>query len=603
MVSEQHIIGVHTKDLRCNYSDWISSWTNHLSHQLSDVKVPPAARAVNTPLDASNWKKLLVDHPNRPLVNFFISGITEGFRIGFKEQSTPLKSAKQNLSCALQHPDTVENYLTEEIALGRVAGPFQKSSVPQAHVSRFGVIPKHHQPNKWRLIVDLSHPTSGSINAGIPKELCSLKYITVDSAIDQIKCTGRGALLAKIDIKSAFRLLPVHPADRHLLSMRWRKQIFVDTCLPFGLRSAPKLFNVLADLLSWVLEQQMVTPVLHYLDDFFTIGPQDSPSCASNLQRIKDTCSLLGIPLALEKVEGPSQSLTFLGISLNTQLMLARLPDEKLSRIRNQVSAWLSHRKATKRDILPLVGLLQHATKVVTPGRTFVSRMYRLAARLKKLSHFTRLTSGFRSDLRWWHLFITHWNGLSFINGSTPDYIIASDASGSWGCGAVFGSQWLQLAWSKDWAQIDIMAKELAPIVLSCAIWGPLLSGSRVEFHCDNSSVVDSITKGSSKEIMVMHLLRCLWFFSAHFDIKISACHIPGTSNTAADQLSRNRSTEFLKLHPHTYRSPASIPMSLLKLISPRRQDWTSPSFLRHFKRTINTLQGSPPARNKKSHT
>ena len=144
------------------------------------------------------------------------------------------------------------------------------------------------------------------------------------------------------------------------------------------------------------------------------------------------------------------------------------------------------------------------------------------------------------------------------------------------------------------------MAKELAPIVLSCAIWGPLLSGSRVEFHCDNSSVVDSITKGSSKEIMVMHLIRCLWFFSAHFDIKISACHIPGTSNTAAGQLSRNRSTEFLKLHPHTCRSPASIPMSLLKLISPRRQDWTSPSFLRHFNRTINTLQGSPPARNKK---
>ena len=133
--------------------------------------------------------------------------------------------------------------------------------------------------------------------------------------------------------------------------------------------------------------------------------------------------------------------------------------------------------------------------------------------------------------------------------------------------------------------------------------WEPLLSGSRVEFHCDNSSVVNSITKGSSKEIMVMHLLRCLWFFSAHFDIKISACHIPGTLNTATDQLSRNRSTEFLKLHPYTCRSPASIPTSLLKLISPRRQDCTSPSFLRHFKRTINTLQGSPPARNKKSHT
>ena len=123
-----------------------------------------------------------------------------------------------------------------------------------------------------------------------------------------------------------------------------------------------------------------------------------------------------------------------------------------------------------------------------------------------------------------------------------------------------------------------------------------------------NSTVTTAVLltllpKDPQKEIMVMHLLRCLWFFSAHFDIKISACHIPGTSNTATDQLSRNRSTEFLKLHPHTCRSPASILMSRLKLISPRRQHWTSPSFLRHFKRTINTLQGSPPARNKKPHT
>ena len=140
VVTEQQIIGVHTRYLRCSYLDWISSWTNHLSNQPSVVKVPPAARAVNTPLDVSNWNKLLADHPNRPLVDFFITGITEGFRIGFKEQSTPLKSAKRNLSYALQHPKTVENYLSEEITHGHVAGLFQESSIPQAHVSRFGVI-------------------------------------------------------------------------------------------------------------------------------------------------------------------------------------------------------------------------------------------------------------------------------------------------------------------------------------------------------------------------------------------------------------------------------------------------------------------------------
>lgn len=153
--------------------------------------------------------------------------------------------------------------------------------------------------------------------------------------------------LAKIDIKSAFRLLPVHPADRHLLAMRWDQHIFINKCLLFGLRSAPKLFNVLADLLPWVLQQQQVTPVLHYLDDFLTMGPPQSPTCSNNLTVIKDICSMLGIPLALEKVEGPSDRLTFLGITLDTRSMQARLPDDKLQWIQ-QVGAWLLQKKPQK---------------------------------------------------------------------------------------------------------------------------------------------------------------------------------------------------------------------------------------------------------------
>ena len=88
-----------------------------------------------------------------------------------------------------------------------------------AHVSRFGVIPKNHQPNKWWLIFYFSHPKGYSVNDGIPKELCSMSYITTDDAVCKIEQLGPGSLLAKIDIKSAFRLIPV---DRHLLAMLWR---------------------------------------------------------------------------------------------------------------------------------------------------------------------------------------------------------------------------------------------------------------------------------------------------------------------------------------------------------------------------------------------
>ena len=143
-------------------------------------------------------------------------------------------------------------------------------------MSRFGVIPKHYQIDSWQLIVDLSHPPGFSFNDVILKDLCSLHYVTIDDPIKQITKLGSGTLLAKADIKSAFCLLPVHPADRHLLQMAWNGSIYVDTCLSFGLRSAPKSFNILADLLQWCLQQQGVSHVMHYLDDFLMLGPPSS---------------------------------------------------------------------------------------------------------------------------------------------------------------------------------------------------------------------------------------------------------------------------------------------------------------------------------------
>ena len=80
----------------------------------------------------------------------------------------------------------------------------------------------------------------------------------------------------------------------------------------------------------------------------------------------------------------------------------------------NQLSAWLTRKKATKMEIISLVGLLQHTCKVVRPRRSFVSRMYITAAKLEHLSDYTRLNKDFRSDLHWWNTFVSIWNGTSF---------------------------------------------------------------------------------------------------------------------------------------------------------------------------------------------
>ena len=79
----------------------------------------------------------------------------------------------------------------------------------------------------------------------------------------------------------------------------------------------------------------------------------------------------------------------------------ALLPDDILSRIHHFIDTLLHKSSVTKQEILSLVGLLQHATKIVHSGRTFVSRMYVTAAKLKQMHYFTKLIREFHLDLGW----------------------------------------------------------------------------------------------------------------------------------------------------------------------------------------------------------
>ena len=215
----------------------------------------------------------------------------------------------------------VSQYI-EKKKLGRIIGPLEPAVAQKVHTSPFGVIPKHHSPGKWRLTLDLSNPTGSSVNDGIHPELCSLSYISVDDVARVVALLGRGTMLGKTDIKSAYRIIPVHPADRLLLGMEWQGNIFVDTRLP----SAPLIFTAVADTLEWVVKQQGVQYLYHYLDDFITCGPPDTSECQQNMHKLLECYSQLSIPIAQDKTEDPTTCLTFLGIEIDTQAMKLRLP-------------------------------------------------------------------------------------------------------------------------------------------------------------------------------------------------------------------------------------------------------------------------------------
>ena len=225
-------------------------------------------------------------------------------------------------------------------------------------------------------------------------------------------------------------------------------------------------------------------------------------------------CEWLGIPIKNKKIEGPNQTIIFWGIELDTEAMEARLPKEKLECLKEELQEWSGRKSCQKRSLLSLIGKLSHACKVVLAGRIFLRRMIDRAKTARRLVH---LTAEFHSDLAWWRTFLDYWNGCSMMQvhcgNQTPDIVVATDASGAWGCGAQWGNEWLQCQWVSSWVSESIAAKEFLPIVLAVAVWGHQWRHKQVLFICDNMAVVQVVNSQKCKDPMLLHLLRCMHFY------------------------------------------------------------------------------------------
>ena len=267
--------------------------------------------------------------------------------------------------------------------------------------------------------------------------------------------------------------------------------------------------------------------LLHYLDDFLTMGAEHTCKWQLNLEKLVDLCRRLGMPLKWQKLEGPTTTLVFLGILLDSQKMEMRLPEEKLQELKLLIASWMSKKSGKKRELLSLIGKLSHVTKIIVPGRIFLRRMIDGAHRVKHLDHWVHLNQEFKSDLAWWQTFITSWNGRgmmrSVATNETPRFTFSTDASGTWGCGACWEDRWIQGSWDGMWKETNIATKELLAILLAVAMWGVFCQGNQVRVQCDNMTVVHIIAANSSKDATIMHLLRGLHFVSAYYNINLRA--------------------------------------------------------------------------------
>ena len=495
----------------------------------------------------------LKTHKDRQFVDYIVSACATGVDIGYKGPRSSRIS--KNWSSCQKFSPAVKSAIDKDVLARRKLGPFTRPPCPNFMGSPMGAFEKRRSPGKYRIIHDLSWPPGHSVNDSIDPADYSMHYMSVDNVVDQVCALGRNSRLAKLDLADAFHHIRVRPEDWELLGSTWTDECgntayYLSTVLPFGLRSSPKLFNDFAEAAQLTMKYQGASYVAHYLDDFITAGPPDSPECQSNLEVMLTVCDKVGFAVNPTKVVHSCTKLEFLGIVIDTEKMELRISKERLQEIAADLKKWESRRRGKKRKLLSLIGKLSFISRVVRTGRSFLRRLIETAKSAKHLHHFVQLTAEFHADVHWWSTFLHEWNGVSMFPEpqwtSSVDMEMYTDASDTALAGYYQGDWFVELT---DTSQ-SINYREMRALVLAAATWGHRWSNRRIMFHCDNQAVVHILTSGTSKNVLLMRLVRSLLYIAATHNFHYQARYINTKDNTAADALSRLDFARFWQLQP-----------------------------------------------------
>ena len=176
------------------------------------------------------------------------------------------------------------------------------------------------------------------------------------------------------------------------MGMMCEGALYVDTCLPFGLRSAPKFFTAIADAVEWIVRQEEASGITHNLDDFLVVGASNSLERAATLTTLLRVFDQLGLPVAHEKLEGPLSCLVF---ELDSEAMVIRLPQLKLG-------ATISHQVLGRSTVMHKERPGWKTGSCQSGGTTrddLHEKDVRAACRDLVSHHHIHLSKAFRSDL------------------------------------------------------------------------------------------------------------------------------------------------------------------------------------------------------------
>ena len=533
-----------------------------------------------TPVKADKLKELLQTYKyDIHKTEFLFKGFSEGFSLKYKGPLNKAKRLAPNLKLRVGSKLELWNKVMKEVELGRFAGPFETPPFDHFVQSPIGLVPKD-KGTKTRLIFHLSYPRGGeSVNAGISKEVCAVKYPDFEEAVKLCLQEGRGCYVAKSDMSSAFRHVPMRPDQWFLLVMKavhpstGQVFYFVDKCLPFGSSISCAIFQAISDAIAYIVACKTKRDNVNYVDDFF-FAALLKQLCDRQVNIFLEVCKDINFPVAMEKTFWGTTVIVFLGLLLDTEKQLVCLPTDKISKTLELIDWFLGKKKATVLQFQKLAGILNFICRCIVPGRAFLRRLYLTGSTSNlKQHHHVKITKENKLDLGIWKLFLSQPIAYSraFIQQDIQTAEILdmySDASRNFklGFGAHCGPEWSFGQWDEQICNIkqpSIEYLELFAVLVGVLNWLILFCNRRIVLFCDNEAVVHMINNSTSKCKNCMVLIRHLVLEGLYCNTRVYAKYVRTKENCKADALSRLQWERFSKLAKDMNPHPTSIPCSI----------------------------------------
>lgn len=422
--------------------------------------------------------------------------------------------------------------------------------------SPLGAVPKPSVGGveKFRTTHDLSWPRHSrlgeSVNGGISALAVALRYFDMEDVFRALGIEARrdpanleGRVLWKVDLKDAYRHVVVDETDARLLGYFWPGYGYLyEAQLSFGGRSAPFLFNLIAEGFEWILRSFGVR-CNHYLDD--TFGWVNKGVDAKRLLSfVTQTAQFLGLSTAPHKtLFGPT--LEILGITVDCDQAVAYISEAKLDKIRALLRD--AEKSVDLAEIRSLAGSLVFVTRVCVLGRAFLRRIFdQVAICLTSRVGRQRPTLDAGREIAWWRTTLEGYRAIRYL-ADDPDFLpevhVWSDASGRLGIGGHMegtgaNDQFSERLPAKH-ADKDIMFKEAMAVLRSVQLWKHRMHRKLVIFHVDNQALVTALNKGSCRQRTSQAIVREVYALATWHSFSLRAVWLSSESNKRADDLSR----------------------------------------------------------------